>query len=136
MEIETLFIPSISQPAKSYECFRQQKKKKKNQKRQTCRNASNYFLPYSTTEAEATRYICTYQKSLCFEFSTVQPTPPKQKNSMKDERVRRRLEEMQCLAPRLRSRGTVELGTEVESPALTTRCRAALPPCRQLQEEA
>lgn len=80
------------------------RKRKKPQRRQTHRHASNYFLPYSTTEAEATRYICTYQKSLCFEFSTVQPTPPIQKNSMKEKRVRRRLEEMQCLTPRLRSR--------------------------------
>lgn len=39
-------------------------------------------------------------------------------HSVKDKWVRRRLEEMQCLIPGLWSRGTAELGTQLEIPPL------------------
>lgn len=80
--------------------------------------------------------ICVCIKRVCFESSTLQPRPPKQKNSVKNKWMRRKLEESQCLAPRLWNRGTAELGMQLESPALPGLCHAALPPCRQLQEDA
>jgi len=64
-----------------------------------------------------------YVSKDCFESLTVQPTPTKRKNSVKDKR-RRRLEEMQCLAPRLRRGGTTWLGRQLESSALPALCWA------------